>query len=105
VSTTTCGSTILYGRPRKTFGKGRVCGHNGCQTIVNQYNPAAYCYRHEALHGGRFNVDSVLFLTKHCPSCGKDLPASSDYWYRDASEEDGFKSWCKRCKAKSEAAA
>ncbi len=37
---------------------------------------------------------------KRCEGpCGKELPKNSDWFDRDRSKEDGFKSWCKKCRA------
>ena len=97
MTTRLCGSTILTGRPCRTHGKGRVCGHPGCETIVSQYNPSDYCGVHDRLHAVRFDIDSLLFTTKRCPVCERHLPANSNHWHRDAREEDGFKNVCSRC--------
>ena len=99
MTTTTCASTITTGRPLRTYGKGRVCAHNGCDTRLNTYNPSRYCYRHEGIHPAKFDMESLLFPLKHCPTCERDLPASSDYWRKDASREDGLKEACKDCMA------
>jgi hypothetical protein len=98
VTTATCGSTILTGRPLRTHGKGRVCDHNGCDTRLNTYNPSRYCYQHEGIHRAKFDMESLLFPTKHCPTCERDLPASSDFWRRDPDEECGWSSQCAKCR-------
>lgn len=36
---------------------------------------------------------------KRCTKCGKDLPATPEYFYRDRSHADGLSSQCKECKA------
>jgi len=37
------------GRSRrpKTAESGRVCGTNGCETVLSQYNRAEYCNQHK----------------------------------------------------------
>ena len=87
----------------KTYSRGRVCAHPTCDTRVNQYNPSAYCYQHEALHRRRFDVEALLFTTKTCGTCGKELPASPDHFRRDADAEGGYKAACKGCERKSRA--
>ncbi|HEX7168161.1 MAG TPA: hypothetical protein VF230_14375 [Acidimicrobiales bacterium] len=36
-------------RPSKNFGKGRVCGEDGCGTRLSLYNPGKYCSLHEPM--------------------------------------------------------
>lgn len=35
---------------------------------------------------------------KMCGKCRKELPKNRDFFDRDNSKEDGFKSWCKQCR-------
>lgn len=83
----------------KLHPRGRVCAHEGCHTVVSIYNPSDYCNQHERLHRKRFSVDALLFHTKACPSCGRDLLANSDNFRRDDRIPGGFKATCKRCQA------
>ena len=34
------------GRPRLTYGDGRVCSVDGCGTMLSRYNAAPECFRH-----------------------------------------------------------
>lgn len=34
---------------------------------------------------------------KHCLSCDKDLPATSEYFYRESRKKDGWQGECKEC--------
>jgi len=97
MTTATCGSTILYGRPLRTYGKGRVCAHNGCDTIVSLYNPLKYCSLHEKLHRSSIDVDSILFTTKECLLCGCDKLANSDFWDAEEGTADGLSDVCREC--------
>jgi hypothetical protein len=33
-------------RPNRTYGEGRVCAHEGCDTRLSVYNRAKYCWAH-----------------------------------------------------------
>ncbi|MDE3085862.1 MAG: hypothetical protein KGJ77_03765 [Acidobacteriota bacterium] len=35
------------GRPSRTFPRGRVCGHDGCETRLSIYNDSSYCSSHQ----------------------------------------------------------
>lgn len=45
------------------------------------------------------SIDSTheLIPVKHCNTCGKDYPATTEYFYRHACHPDGFRSQCKNC--------
>lgn len=36
-------------RPNRTYGKGRVCTSEGCETRISVYNKAPYCWAHMPL--------------------------------------------------------
>ena len=36
-----------YGRPSRTFARGRVCSEPGCETKLSIYNGSGYCSVHE----------------------------------------------------------
>jgi len=36
---------------------------------------------------------------KICGHCQKEFPRNSDWFDRDGTKEDGFKNWCKQCRA------
>lgn len=36
-------------------------------------------------------------LTKICTECGKELPATLEYFYKCVDTKDGLQSWCKTC--------
>lgn len=42
---------------------------------------------------------SDIVPQKHCPRCNRDLPATTDYWFRNARKKDGFGSYCKACRS------
>ncbi|MGH2662574.1 MAG: hypothetical protein ACRDH8_07150 [Actinomycetota bacterium] len=33
-------------RPNRTYGPGRVCAHEGCDTRISIYNRLDYCWAH-----------------------------------------------------------
>ena len=35
-------------RPSRRYPRGRVCAHNGCDTVLSVYNAASFCAQHEA---------------------------------------------------------
>lgn len=39
-------SKLAGGRPRKTFGRDRVCSADGCTTRLSSYNKNDYCWTH-----------------------------------------------------------
>jgi hypothetical protein len=41
------GSDLVHGNPVRTFGKGRTCKVEGCDTRLSLYNPHARCSLHE----------------------------------------------------------
>jgi hypothetical protein len=36
-------------RPNRTYGHGRVCAHEGCDTRISIYNKSSYCWAHAPL--------------------------------------------------------
>lgn len=36
--------------------------------------------------------------TKHCPKCGRDLPATPEYFHRNKQAKSGLHTYCKECK-------
>lgn len=36
-------------RPNRTYGEGRVCASEGCETRISVYNKSAYCWAHVPL--------------------------------------------------------
>lgn len=36
-------------RPSRTYGTGRVCAHEGCDTRLSRYNKATHCFTHTPL--------------------------------------------------------
>lgn len=40
----------MSGRRQPTFGKDRVCGSEGCGTVLSRYNQAELCWQHEPRH-------------------------------------------------------
>ena len=33
-----------------------------------------------------------------CPRCGRTLPLTPEYWYRNRARPNGFAEWCKDCR-------
>ena len=40
----------MSGRRQATFGQDRVCGSEGCDTVLSRYNQADLCWQHEPRH-------------------------------------------------------
>jgi hypothetical protein len=40
----------MSGRRQPTFGKDRVCGSDGCDTVLSRYNQADLGWQHEPRH-------------------------------------------------------
>ena len=47
----------------KTYGQGRVCMVDGCDTLLSAYNPSGVC----ALHGGGWRDELKRTTRKHRP--------------------------------------
>lgn len=47
---------VGYRRSARTFGRGRVCRHEGCTTCLSMYNSGALC----ALHTSSAAADATL---------------------------------------------
>ena len=89
------------GRPRKTYGEGRICRVEGCTTHVSRYNPSGCCYLH-AEYAPEIEGPGTTNRTKRCAGCGK---------YRDKEtfdpstrSRDGLKERCRPCERKRDAA-
>jgi hypothetical protein len=41
------GSDLVHGRPLRTYGRGRTCMVEGCDTRLSLYNPSAQCSLHD----------------------------------------------------------
>jgi hypothetical protein len=41
------GSDLIHGRPLRTYGRGRTCVVEGCDTRLSLYNPNARCSLHD----------------------------------------------------------
>jgi hypothetical protein len=42
-------SLAVSDRPSRSFGKGRKCKEDGCDTRLSIYNQGRYCYLHEPM--------------------------------------------------------
>jgi hypothetical protein len=41
------GSDLVHGRPLRTYGQGRTCMVEGCDTRLSLYNPNTRCSLHD----------------------------------------------------------
>ena len=41
------GSDLVHGRPLRTYGPGRTCTMEGCDTRLSLYNPKGRCSLHD----------------------------------------------------------
>jgi hypothetical protein len=41
------GSDLIHGRPLRTYGRGRTCMVEGCNTRLSFYNPTVRCSLHD----------------------------------------------------------
>jgi len=44
------------------------------------------------------DLELLLFGAKRCPLCDRKLPASTDFYVRDAAKRDGLSRTCKECR-------
>lgn len=44
------------------------------------------------------DVEFLLFGARQCPSCGRTLPKSREFFHRDRSESDGLSLTCSECR-------
>lgn len=42
------GSVRLVAKPPETYGKGRICAEDDCDTVLSRYNPDDVCGTHDA---------------------------------------------------------
>lgn len=49
-----------------------------------------------------FDIDALIFGTKVCPACGRELPANTEQFSPDKSGARELTSWCRRCRAAKE---
>lgn len=99
-----------FGRPEfvappdpltQTYGKGRVCGHEGCGTVLSEYNPHDYCTMHEDEQWDSLLHECTEAGMWVCPRCGKPRrPAYLD-WRADRRAKDGFSAICRKCEHES----
>ncbi len=40
----------MSGRRQPTYSGGRICGTDGCDTVLSRYNQAELCWQHEPRH-------------------------------------------------------
>jgi len=76
----------------RTYGKGRACQHEGCNTVLSAYNPATYCALHEGEHE---QIVDIAMYYKPCARCGAFKDGRS--YREDASTVDGLADVCIRC--------
>lgn len=51
-------------------------------------------------HVARTAKDNLMTqVTKICNECGKELPATAEYFHQNKSKKSGFSEYCKQCKA------
>lgn len=87
---------LLFAAYIQDYGRGRVCGHDGCGTILSRYNPTLYCVTHETAHWDDLEPLEPI-NTKVCPVCREELPRAPFYFAPDGSNKDGYKYVCRPC--------
>ena len=50
--------------------RGRVCAHEGCETILSIYNSAKFCAVHTKVQGGRRPGQPLAVREVACEQCG-----------------------------------
>jgi hypothetical protein len=53
--------------------RGRVCAHEGCDTILSIYNPTRYCSAHVQEAAGRRRTSSQTPRRVACEHCGEEF--------------------------------
>lgn len=101
--TTRLAGTINLGeeRQQRTYGTGRRCAC-GCGTVLSRYNSGHFAYLHEGKRPA--DSDEVVFGTKACTKCGRELPRSAEHFVVDKLRSDGLTSACRVCRAAASAA-
>jgi len=46
------------------------------------------------------DLELLLFGAKRCPLCGRELPASTDFYGRDRTTRDGLTRLCSECRSR-----
>lgn len=89
-----------------TFLAGRVCAHEGCNTVLSRYNPDDYCALHcvpeedEPIEPVRRRARPILYTydgRRICTSCGQAYPPTTEYFHRSKSHTSGLNPECKAC--------
>ena len=89
---------IWYGdKLVETYGKGRVCARQGCGTVLNVYNPEAYCDLHSDDQYTSLQHECTEEGLWVCPECGREILPHLRYWRTDPRCKDGLAAVCKKC--------
>ena len=60
--------------------------------------PLKWEYVDEKENETTYSLDTTETIpTKICTKCGKELPATEEYFYKDKTHKDNLKAWCKEC--------
>jgi len=63
-------------RPSISFGSGRVCRHEGCQTVLSTYNPSVFCAVHAAV-----DEEEIPEGCMKCTACGAVYPWTTEWFH------------------------
>ena len=65
------GKPVSQANVVRSHPRGRVCAHEGCNTILSIYNPAKYCAAHvKPAQNGRRRVEAHPLREVVCENCG-----------------------------------
>jgi endogenous inhibitor of DNA gyrase (YacG/DUF329 family) len=59
--------------------RGRICAHDGCDTILSIYNPARYCSAHVSEAGGRNSRRPRPVRLAACEHCGEEFETRNSH--------------------------
>lgn len=86
----------------RTYPAGRKCARPGCGTVLSKYNPLKFCEPHRHLaFGAKRQCNESVFTDaglKVCTKCGKELPATPEFFTRKKHSPTGLSTECKECK-------
>jgi rubredoxin len=71
----------------RTYPRGRICAHPGCDTILSIYNAGQTCAQHP-----------IKARWKKCPKCEGAYPRTLEYWPPRKGATEGLSYMCRECR-------
>jgi len=90
---------VESGKPSSTYGEGRVCQWEGCDTPLSRYNPSCFCFAHQCAEEWEEPAEESAVSgwngeQRRCGSCGRWKPLDTHNFARKRTK---LRSICKEC--------